>query len=92
MFHRLFLKVPSQAVDTEGFYADPFWKEPLLLTEMGSKFVEPFRALKLKYLLHKSEYIEDIEKDNIFPKSWINAAFKDLWKSLICIQSTRDQG
>lgn len=89
---RIFLKVPSEAVDIEGFYSNPFWIGPLLLTEIGSEFVAPFKALKLKYLLHKSENIEEIESDGIFPINWVNAAFKDLWKSLIRIQSTRDQG
>lgn len=95
--YRIFAQIdePSEnSTDVKKFYkeASKRWPQPFLLTEPGQKFVEPFKSLKIKYLLLSAENMKIIETDNVIPRDWINAAYKELWQAALRIQNYQDRG
>lgn len=75
----------------EEFYNSPTWKKPFLENE-GSEYAEPFKALRMKYLLLHNHDVKILQTDNLIPESWLHEAYKEQWLHLLNIDANKDMG
>lgn len=82
----------STVEDVAAFFINRKDDIPYLLTTMGQKYVEPFKALRIKNLLLHYMDIEVIHRDNIIPKSWLQPEILEQWYATLRINQNVDIG
>lgn len=82
------MKKEGQKIACDKFFEKTGWQKPLLETEEGEMYKEPFRALKMMNLLktyqpesEKKKFIyKMLGADRILPKAWITEASVQLFQ------------
>ncbi|XP_065175515.1 germ cell-less protein-like 1 [Sycon ciliatum] len=64
----------------------------LLETEAGSKYSDVFQCLRLHHLSGDAYSCQRLEKDKIFPKSWLNNMYRKQWLMVVNSELSTDTG
>jgi hypothetical protein len=98
LYHMLVIFIQMQINSTCSENNCQFYDEirnnplPFLLRKEGKKFAKAFDALRLCNVVVKRENVEIIIRDNIIPRSAIDACIFNNWMSLISIESCDNFG
>lgn len=79
-------------IKIKEFYKNQTGKTPLLLTKAGKVYKSLFEAVKIRYLLYGVTKMQTVENDNIFPKDWIQSAYKEFWQYSMKLRLSEELG
>lgn len=66
--------------------------EPFLQTNQGRKYDQPFRKLRIQYLINHPVDLDVILNDRLIPRSWLYNPIIQQWHSMLKIDHSVDSG
>ncbi|KAJ6620118.1 Protein germ cell-less, partial [Pseudolycoriella hygida] len=66
--------------------------EPFLQTNRGRKFDQPFRKLRIQYLINHPVDLDVILNDRLIPRSWLYNPIIQQWHSMLKVDHSVDSG
>lgn len=63
-----------------------------MVTEEGKRYVAPFKALRMKYLLLQEQDDKILYSDNLIPPDWLHSAYREQWLHMLRINDNEDRG
>ncbi|XP_074104228.1 germ cell-less isoform X2 [Cotesia typhae] len=80
----------KEDTEVDEYFKKHAWTKALFETAEGKEFAEPFRALRMKYLLLHDQDVKILNSDNLIPAEWLHDAYKEQWLHLLRIDADKD--